>query len=66
MDPRKPSEAATRPPQPTADAAETVAFGVAVQEGIADADAGRTVPYDDVRRWLLSWGSGNELPPPRA
>lgn len=36
----------------------------AVVEGIADADAGRTVPYEDVRRWLLSWGTDSELPPP--
>ena len=43
---------------------ETKAFLAAVQEGIAAADAGRTVPYEDVRRWLLSWGTERELPPP--
>ena len=36
----------------------------AVREGIADADAGRVTPYEKVRRWLLSWGSDKELPPP--
>jgi predicted transcriptional regulator len=36
-----------------------------VEEGIADAKAGRVVPYEKVRRWLLSWGSGKELPPPK-
>ena len=36
----------------------------AVKEGLADADAGRTVSYEDVRRWLLSWGTDSELPPP--
>lgn len=36
----------------------------AVKEGIADLDAGRTIPYEKVRRWLLSWGTENELPPP--
>ena len=36
----------------------------AVEEGIADLDAGRTIPYEKVRRWLLSWGTENELPPP--
>jgi predicted transcriptional regulator len=36
-----------------------------VDEGIADAKAGRVVPYEKVRRWLLSWGSGKELPPPK-
>lgn len=37
----------------------------AVDEGLADAKDGRTVPYEKVRRWLLSWGSGKELPPPK-
>lgn len=43
---------------------DTAAFVAAVEEGIAAADAGRTVPYEAVRRWLLSWGTENELPPP--
>jgi len=46
------------------DDTEATAFSAAVKEGIDDADAGRTIPYDDVRRWLLSWGTENELPPP--
>jgi predicted transcriptional regulator len=37
----------------------------AVDEGVADANAGRTVAYEKVRRWLLSWGSKKELPPPQ-
>ena len=48
-------------PLPDDGAAE---FLAAVDAGIADADAGRTVPHEDVRRWLLSWGTENELPPP--
>lgn len=40
-------------------------FEKAVREGIADADAGRTVPYEKIRRWLLSWGTDKELPPPK-
>ena len=43
---------------------ETAAFVEAVQDGLANADAGRMVPYEDVRRWLLSWGTDAELPPP--
>ena len=35
----------------------------AVDEGLADAKAGRTVSYEKIRRWLLSWGSDKELPP---
>jgi len=48
-------------PLPDDDSAAEIA---AVKEGLADADAGRTVPYEGVRRWLLSWGTDSELPPP--
>jgi predicted transcriptional regulator len=37
----------------------------AVDEGLADAEAKRTVSFEKVRRWLLSWGSDQELPPPK-
>jgi predicted transcriptional regulator len=40
------------------------AFRQAVVEGIASLNAGRRIPYGDIRRWLLSWGTENELPPP--
>jgi predicted transcriptional regulator len=30
----------------------------------ADIAAGRTVGWEDVERWLKSWGTINELPPP--
>ncbi len=40
-------------------------FIAAVQEGIEAADAGRTVPYEDVRSWALSWGTSEELLAPR-
>ena len=43
---------------------DTAAFAEAVREGIAAADASRTVPYEAVRRWLLSWGTDAEFPPP--
>jgi hypothetical protein len=39
-------------------------FRQAVADGIAQADAGQTIPYEDVRRWILSWGTESELPPP--
>lgn len=52
-------------PQPqTAPDPETEAFVAAVQEGVRCADAGKTVPYEDARRWLLSWGTSNELARP--
>jgi predicted transcriptional regulator len=37
-----------------------------IREGLADAAAGRVVPHDEVARWLASWGTQNELPPPNA
>jgi predicted transcriptional regulator len=53
----------TKPAEPIAieDEAE---FLEAVRRGIADADAGRVIPYEKIRRWLLSLGTENELPPP--
>jgi hypothetical protein len=36
----------------------------AVEDGLTSLDAGRSVPYEKVRRWLLSWGTDKELPPP--
>ena len=36
----------------------------AVEEGRRAARDGRTVAHEDVRRWLDSWGTDTELPPP--
>jgi len=58
--PRRRKEA-TSEPVPGAD---EQAFRAAVADGIVDAASGRTVPYEDVRRWLVSWGTKDELPPP--
>ncbi len=37
----------------------------AVQEGIKDADEGRTVSDEKVREWIESLDTDNELEPPR-
>ena len=37
----------------------------AIEQARADVDNGRTVSYERVRRWLLSWGTDKELPRPR-
>ena len=37
----------------------------AMQEAEADIDAGRVISHEAVRRWLLSWGTPDELPPPK-
>jgi predicted transcriptional regulator len=38
----------------------------ALRQAEADLAAGRTVPHDDVVRWLRSWGKPGELPPPKS
>jgi len=43
---------------------EEAAFRASVRQGIADADAGRSIPFEKVKAWLLSWGKPDELPPP--
>jgi predicted transcriptional regulator len=41
------------------------AFVAAIEEARAQVDAGKTVSYEEVRRWLLSWGTETELPRPK-
>ena len=52
-----------RPNWPT-DAEEDAAPVAAVEAGQVSLDAGRSLPYEQVRRWLLSWGTDKERPPP--
>jgi antitoxin component of MazEF toxin-antitoxin module len=35
-----------------------------IEAGLAEAEAGETVPHEKVAAWLRSWGTDNELPPP--
>ena len=35
------------------------------QKAMADIDAGRIITHEAVVRWLKSWGTENELPPPK-
>jgi predicted transcriptional regulator len=44
---------------------EDAEFERAVKEGISSLDRGRNIPYEKIRRWLLSWGTKDELPPPK-
>lgn len=37
----------------------------AIEDGIADAEAGRMIPHERVLEWLLSWGKEDELDPPK-
>jgi len=34
-------------------------------EGLADLDASRVISHEATKAWLLSWGTTEELPPPR-
>ncbi len=44
---------------------ETQAWQVAhIEQGLADAEAGRVVPHERVRDWLKSWGGEDEGEPP--
>ncbi|HEY5105216.1 MAG TPA: antitoxin [Caulobacteraceae bacterium] len=36
----------------------------AMREGEADADAGRTIPHAEFAKWLATWGTPDEQPPP--
>ena len=36
-----------------------------IREGVADLRAGRVIPHEEVEKWLDSWGTEHELPPPR-
>jgi len=35
-----------------------------IKEGLADADAGRMIPHEEIVKWLKTWGSEEESEPP--
>jgi predicted transcriptional regulator len=37
----------------------------ALAEAEADVAAGQIISHKAIKRWLLSWGKPNELPPPK-
>lgn len=41
------------------------AVRASVERGLADVQAGRVMDGDEVLRWIESWGTEQELPPPR-
>ena len=51
-------------PAPMPDAFDQEAVERAVADGIASADAGRLIPNDVVRQWLLDLAEGKDTPPP--
>jgi predicted transcriptional regulator len=52
-------------PTPKPPPEDTEAFRKAVEEGLDSLNKGRSVPYEAVRRWLLSWGTDKESSPPK-
>lgn len=47
------------------DIADTDADERAALEGEADYAAGRVISHEAMKRWLLSWGTPEQLPPPK-
>ena len=43
---------------------EDIAFLEAVKAGKASLEQGRSISYEEVRPWLMSWGTDDELPTP--
>jgi predicted transcriptional regulator len=44
---------------------ELEAKRAAIRVGVADLDAGRVVPHEEVRRWLLDLAAGRQAQRPR-
>jgi predicted transcriptional regulator len=47
------------------DEADDAADEAAMVRGEADIAAGRVISHEAMKAWLLSWGTADELPPPR-
>jgi predicted transcriptional regulator len=45
--------------------ADPEAEAAADAEGLADLEAGRVIGHKAMKAWLLSWGTPDELPPPK-
>jgi len=47
------------------DIADDAADEASMRRAEADFEAGRTISHEAMKRWLLSWGTDNPLPPPK-
>jgi len=61
----------TRPSAPVKDdlgltPEQKTALMQSIAKGRAQVEAGDGIPGEEMSRWLRSWGSENELPPPPA
>ena len=48
------------------DDVDEAAEAAADAQAIAEIEAGQFIRHEAVEAWLLSWGTPNKLPPPRA
>lgn len=48
------------------DAIDPEAEAAADAEGLADIEAGRLIPHEEVAAWLDTWGTPDEQPAPKA
>ncbi len=55
----------SRPDPQTEPQLDDAEFVEAVKAGQASLDQGCSIPYSEVRDWLLSWGTDKERPPPK-
>ena len=52
-------------PEPSIfDETDQAAEDAADAEGVADADAGRLIPHEEVAAWLDTWGTPDSKPAP--
>lgn len=45
--------------------ADEAADEASLQRGLADAEAGRVISHEAMKRWLRSWGTDDPVPPPK-
>ena len=48
------------------DAIDPEAEAAADAEGLADIEAGRVIPHEEIAAWLDTWGTPDEKPAPKA
>ncbi len=48
------------------DAIDPEAEAAADAEGLADIQAGRVIPHEEIAAWLDTWGTPDEKPAPKA
>ena len=45
--------------------ADEAADEASLRRGLADAEAGRVISHEAMKRWLRSWGTDDPVPPPK-